>query len=93
MQLKSVLCTLSALAVSILLSAQQPITLGSGSYASFVPLSASRTSEHGGCQAYQMEHRRIYIPDSLLARLGAPNGSKQGTLALPTNDWWTYCDR
>ena len=71
-------------------SAQQPIAVGGGSYASIVPLSKSYTSEHGGCQAYQMEHRRIYLPDSLLARLGTANGSKQGTLALPTNDWWTY---
>ena len=71
-------------------SAQQPISVGGGSYASIVPLSKSYTSEHGGCQAYQMEHRRIYLPDSLLARLGTANGSKQGTLALPTNDWWTY---
>ena len=91
MKIKSVLCTLSALAVFCLtISAQQPVSVGGGSYASFAPLSASRTAEHGGCQAYQMEHRRIYVPDSLLARLGTPNGSKQGSLALPTNDWWTY---
>ena len=37
-----------------------------------------------------MEHRTLYLPDSLLARLGTPNGSRQGTMALPTNDWWTY---
>lgn len=72
------------------LYAQQPIPVGSGSYASYVPLSKSRTSEHGGCAAYQMEHRQLYLPDSLLARLGSPDGSRQGTLALPTNDWWTY---
>ena len=72
------------------LSAQTPVPVGTGSYASFVPLSKSRTSEHGGCQAYQMEHRRLYLPDSLLARLGTPDGSQQGSLALPTNDWWTH---
>ena len=72
------------------LFAQTPVSVGSGSYASYAPLSASRTSSHGGCQAYQMEHRRLYLPDSLLARLGAPDGSRQGSLALPTNDWWTY---
>ena len=70
--------------------AQSPVRVGSGSYASYVPLTKSRTSEHGGCQAYQMEHRMLYLPDSLLARLGTPDGSRQGTLALPSNDWWTY---
>ena len=87
---KSFFCTLSALVVSFLLSAQTPVPVGGGSYASYVPLTKSRTSEHDGCQAYQMEHRRLYLPDSLLSRLGNANGSKQGTLALPTNDWWTY---
>ena len=90
MHIRSVFCTLSALVVSVLLSAQQPVAVGGGSYASYVPLSKSRTSEHGGCVAYQMEHRTLYLPDSLLARLGSPDGSRQGTLALPTNDWWTY---
>ena len=90
MQLKSVYCTLSALAVCILLSAQTPVPVGSGSYASYVPLTKSKTSQHDGCQAYQMEHRRLYLPDSLLVRLGSPDGSHQGMLALPTNDWWTY---
>ena len=70
--------------------AQRPVPVGGGSYASFAPLSASRTNAHEGCQAYQMEHRRLYLPDSLLARLGRADGSQQGTLALPTNDWWTY---
>lgn len=90
MHTKSVFCTLSALAICLLLSAQSAVPVDGGSYASFAPLSASRTSEHGGCQAYQMEHLRFYMPDSLLARLGAPDGSQPGTLALPTNDWWTY---
>ena len=66
------------------------MAVGGGSYASFVPLGKSRTTEHGGCQAYQMEHRRLYLPDSLLARLGTPDGSRPGSLALPTNDWWTH---
>ena len=90
MHLRSVLCILSALAVCLLLNAQQPVSVGSGSYASYVPLSKSKTSQHDGCQAYQMEHSRLYLPDSLLVRLGSPDGSQQGTLALPTNDWWTY---
>ena len=79
---------LSAVAVSSF--AQTPVSVGAGSYASYVPLSKSHTSAHGGCQAYQMEHRRLYLPDSLLARLGTPDGSQQGSLALPTNDWWTH---
>ena len=79
---------LSAIAVSSL--AQTPVSVGAGSYASYVPLSKSHTSAHGGCQAYQMEHRKLYLPDSLLARLGTPDGSQQGSLSLPTNDWWTH---
>ena len=85
-----VCCLLTALAVCISLCAQTPVSVGAGSYASYTPLTASRTSQHSGCQAYQMEHRQLYLPDSLLTRLGAPDGSSQGTLALPTNDWWTY---
>lgn len=57
---------------------QSPVPIGSGSYASFPPLEESRSSLHGGCQAYQMEHREIYAVDSLLNR------------PLPSNDWWTY---
>ncbi len=76
--------------VTLALVAQTPVSVGGGSYASYVPLTKSRTSEHEGCQAYQMEHRKLYVPDSLLARLGAANGSVQGTMALPTNDWWTH---
>lgn len=66
------------LAVCPTLMAQEPVAVGSGSYASFVPLRESKTDSHGGCQAYQMEHRRIYVPDSLVGR------------PLPSNDWWTY---
>mgnify|MGYP002624752928 CR=1 FL=1 len=55
--------------------AQQPVPVGSGSYASFVPLSESRTAHRGGAQAYQMEHRTIYAIDST---------------AYPSNSWWTY---
>ena len=72
------------------LHAQQPISVGAGSYASYAPLSESASLNHGGCQAYQTEHRRLYLPDSLIARLSPADGSAQGSLALPTNDWWTY---
>ena len=62
------------------LLAQSPIAIGGGSYASFVPLSESRSAlnNNQGSQAYQMEHRPIYAVDSLLNR------------PLPSNDWWTY---
>ena len=71
--------SLIALSPNSLLS-QSPIAVGSGSYASFVPLSESRSAlnNNQGCQAYQMEHRPIYIVDSLQGR------------PLPSNDWWTY---
>jgi len=71
-------------------SAQTLVSLGAGSYASYAPLTESRSTNHDGCQAYQTEHRRLYLPDSLLARLAPADGSREGTLALPTNDWWTY---
>ena len=72
------------------LSAQTAVPLGAGSYASFAPLAESRSSLHEGCQAYQTEHRRLYLPDSLLQRLAPADGSAEGSLALPSNDWWTY---
>ena len=88
---KRLLILSGVLAAIIHLSiAQQPVRLGGGSYASFAPLSASRTDERSGSQAYQMEHRRLYLPDSLLQRLGSPDGGRHGTLVLPTNDWWTH---
>jgi len=67
-----------ALVIAVGAMAQVAVPVGAGSYASFVPLAESRSSQYGGCQAYQMEHRRIYAVDSLLTR------------ALPSNDWWTY---
>ena len=78
---KSLFLTLCLIALSpIRLIAQQPIAVGSGSYASFAPLSESRSTlnNNQGSQAYQMEHRTIYAVDSLLNR------------PLPSNDWWTY---
>lgn len=66
------------LAVCSSLSAQQAVPVGGGSYASYPPLAESRSDLHGGCLAYQTEHRRIYAVDSLQSR------------PLPSNDWWTY---
>ena len=88
LSLSAAIFLLLAIAISSL--AQTPVSVGAGSYASYVPLSKSHTSAYGGCQAYQMEHRKLYLPDSLLARLGTPDGSQQGSLSLPTNDWWTH---
>ncbi len=90
LQRSSLLATAVFALLATAVFGQRPVPVGSGSYASYVPLSKSRTAQHDGCQAYQMEHRTLYLPDSLLARLGSPDGSRQGTLALPTNDWWTY---
>lgn len=86
---KSIVLILVACMSSVMM-AQNPVSVGRGSYASYVPLSESRTDQRGGCQAYQMEHRPLYLPDTLLNRLGAADGSRPGTLALPSNDWWTY---
>ena len=88
--IKRISCFLLLSITVLCLNAQLPVPMGKGSYAAFAPLSASRTAKRGGSQAYQMEHRKLYLPDSLLNRLRTPDGSKQGTLALPTNDWWTY---
>lgn len=66
------------LAVVMPVLAQQPISVGKGSYASFAPLNKSTTStENRSCIAYQMEHRQLYITDAMA---GKP---------IPSNDWWT----
>ena len=88
--MKRVFCLLSLSIAVLYLFAQSPVSLGAGSYASYAPLAKSRSSLHDGCQAYQTEHRRLYLPDSLLTRLAPADGSHEGTLTLPSNDWWTY---
>lgn len=59
------------------ITAQEPITVGNGSYAEYTPLFKSATDQHGGDKSRIMETRRIYISD---AKKGEP---------VPTNDWWT----
>lgn len=81
---------LFVVAATLLLSAQQVVRVGSGSYAAYAPLSESQNDLHGGCHAYQTEHRTLYLADSLLDRLSSADGTKQGTLSIPSNDWWTY---
>lgn len=56
---------------------QQPVSVGSGSYAEYTPLIKSKTDEHGGDKSRIMETREIYISDRMK---GEP---------IPTNDWWT----
>lgn len=69
---------MAAVAVASLpLNAQQPIAVGSGSYAEYTPLFKSATDQHGGDKSRIMETRRIYVSDK---KKGEP---------VPTNDWWT----
>lgn len=56
---------------------QQPISVGTGSYAEYTPLYKSRTEEHAGDQSRLMETRTLYMTDK---NQGKP---------IPTNDWWT----
>lgn len=61
---------------SVLTVAQQVVKIGKGSYASYTPLSMSRTNEHGGDQSQYMQYRRLYINES-------------ADTPIPTNKWWT----
>ena len=47
-----------------------------GSYASYPPLSVSRSKSHGGDQSYFMEYRKLNIHE-------------RNNQSIPTNDWWT----
>lgn len=77
MTMRNYLLLTAAIAVSAIVTAQQPVPVGSGSYAEYTPLVKSKTDQHGGDKSRIMETRRIYISDS-----------KQGE-PIPTNDWWT----
>ncbi|MBP5318969.1 MAG: discoidin domain-containing protein [Paludibacteraceae bacterium] len=66
-----------ALAFSAMATAQDVIPLGKGSYAAYAPYSESATTDHGGCHAYYMEHRPVYLTENAK---GKP---------IPSNDWWT----
>lgn len=52
--------SVSAMSVA---TAQQPVAVGSGSYAEYTPLFKSATDQHGGDKSRIMETRRIYISD------------------------------
>lgn len=57
--------------------AQQPVQVGSGSYAAYTPLIKSATDQHKGDKSRIMEMREIYVSEH---KKGEP---------MPTNDWWT----
>ncbi len=73
--MKNHLLLLATLSLSA--AAQQPVAVGSGSYAEYTPLCKSKTDAHNGDKSRYMENRRIYMADS---KAGEP---------IPTNDWWT----
>lgn len=73
--MKKHLLWLAALPLSV--AAQQPVAVGSGSYAAYTPLCKSKTDAHSGDKSRYMETRHIYMADS---KVGEP---------IPTNDWWT----
>ena len=77
MTMRNYLLLTAAIAVSAIVTAQQPVPVGSGSYAEYTPLVKSKTDQHGGDKSRIMETRRVYISES-----------KQGE-PIPTNDWWT----
>ena len=74
---------LLAAATVITLNAQEVVTVGKGSYASYTPLSICRSEYHvpgdwgfQGDQSKYMQYRTLYLHE----RAGQP---------IPTNDWWT----
>lgn len=66
----------AAAAVGLTLSAQTPVQVGRGSYASFPPLANGRTDAHGGDLSTFMQTKKLWVTE----RDGEP---------IPTNDWWT----
>lgn len=77
MKIKKLISVIAFVAGSFSLTAQQPVAVGSGSYAEYTPLFKSATDQHGGDKSRIMETRRIYVSDK---KKGEP---------VPTNDWWT----
>ena len=65
-----------AAVVGLTLSAQVPVQVGGGSYASFPPLANGRTDAHGGDLSTFMQTKKLWVTE----RDGEP---------IPTNDWWT----
>lgn len=75
--MKTLYTAIACLAIALPAAGQQPVAVGSGSYAEYAPLYKSKTDEHGGDKSRIMETRKIYVSER-----------KQGE-PVPTNDWWT----
>lgn len=63
MTTKKILLAAFATVSMTTITAQEQITVGSGSYAEYTPLFKSATDQHGGDKSRIMETRRIYISD------------------------------
>jgi len=48
---------------SLSIFAQQPVQVGKGSYAEYVPLHESGSDMHNGDKSYFMQHRNVYVVD------------------------------
>lgn len=77
----------AALFLSAAASAQSPVSIGDGSYASFPPTYKAKTQPGGpGFNATAMLTRKLYV-DELPATQSGP--IKIPGRPIPTNDWWT----
>ena len=80
---RHLITTCVLLAASAALHAQQVVSVGKGSYASYTPLELCYSDDHTpdaygfkGDKSRDMQYRKIYLTE----REGQP---------IPTNDWWT----
>ena len=69
-------------ALPLMLSAQEIVKCGEGSYASYTPWRLARTKNHRGDQSRFMQTRPLYLTPEMAERV------KKGE-PIPTNDWWT----
>lgn len=69
-----------SVAVTPEIMAQQPVSVGKGSYAAYPPPYKGQTDEHQGFQASKMLTRKIYADETDASGNPRP---------IPTNDWWT----
>ena len=72
-------CAAAALGAAAVFAvgAQEIVTCGGGSYASYAPWRLARSTRHWGDQSRIMQTRPLYLTER---RTGDP---------IPTNDWWT----
>jgi len=71
-----------AAALPLLLCAQEIVTCGEASYASYAPWRLARTAKRRGDQSRFMQTRPLYLAPETAERV------KKGE-PIPTNDWWT----